>query len=98
MQKITNAILLIWFIAAIALSFNNGLNFLVPRPDKEDIINECLENTEVEEEKIKCKNMYDYDQSERYELISFYTSIANVVIVGSTLFFLNRKKDVTKKK
>lgn len=91
--KITNAILLIWFVAAVALSFSSAITLLVPGPTEEQQIKDCINNDDTEEAKIKCEEIYDFDYSKRYDVISFYTSIANVLIVGSSLYFLNRKKE-----
>lgn len=97
--KITNGILLIWFLAAIVLSFNNAISLLVDKPSKETEIARCKSNC-IDEDTAKCdcENAYGYDYDDRYEKISMYTSFANVVVVGSTLYLLNRKKEINKKK
>ncbi len=99
--KITNGILLIWFLAAIVFSFNNAVTLLVERPNKEDQVNTCKNQCSHEgKENCDCENSYMYEDQygQRYEKISLYTSLANVVIVGSALYFLNREKETNKKK
>ena len=96
--KILNGVLLVWFLGAIVFTLNNGINLLVDEPSIEDKIETCKMQC-VEEEEGKdcgCDSMYYYDDSEHYELKSLYYSIANVIVVGPALYFLNKKKSTKK--
>jgi len=98
--KITNAVLLVWFIAAIVFSFSAAINLLVEKNSPNAQVN-CMKANCAAEQKAEdcgCNNVGYYEEDNRYEKISFYTSIANVVVVGSALYFLNKEKDTKKKK
>ena len=95
--KITNAILLIWFLAALVFSFNNTLDLLIDKPNNNN--KGCTkENCAVKDGNCGCQNIEYFDMETRYQKISFYTSMANVVIVGGALYFLNKEKETKKKK
>lgn len=107
--KLTNAVLLIWFIGALIFTFNSALQLIMKEPTKTKDYSEykgtCYKNlNETEEEHEKyCKAQFkDYEFEEQnksfYKRRSLYLSIANVVIVGSTLYFLNKEKESKKKK
>ena len=112
--KITNAVLLIWLVGAIAIAVSSTIQLLVPDPaanysyaEYKDAYCVAFDEkttdalTDAEKEK-QCESDYNNyklnnDSSDRWDLISLYTSIANVVIVGGVLYFLNRKKGPIKK-
>ena len=95
--KILNGVLLVWFLGAIVFTLNNGINLLVDEPSIEDKIETCkMQCVEEEGKDSGCDSMYYYDDSEHYELKSLYYSIANVIVVGPALYFLNKKKSTKK--
>lgn len=106
--KITNAILLIWLLGALVFTANNIIDLLVKKPEytyNEYELENCsytkIPNSETDED--YCQDSYDRYLLDRknedyYKKINLYTSIANVVIVGGTMFFINRKKETAKGK
>ncbi|MDD2377418.1 MAG: hypothetical protein PHD10_01975 [Bacilli bacterium] len=107
--KITNAILLIWLIAAIVIATNSMIKMVVKEPtftyeeykyDNCGYLKNDLQGESTEEDCEISYNRYknSLKNSDYYEKITLYTSIANVVIVGGTLFFINSKKETNKKK
>ncbi|MDD2208302.1 MAG: hypothetical protein PHG03_05635 [Bacilli bacterium] len=98
--KITNGILIIWLLGALIFTGNSIVNLTVRKPDysyKEYQTGYCSSKYEDEDED-DCMNMYDnYLLSEKdniyYEKRSLYTSIINIVVVGSAILFLNRPKE-----
>lgn len=95
--KILNGVLLVWFLGAIVFTLNNGIDLLVDKPSIEDKIETCkMQCVEEEGKDCGCDSMYYYDDSEHYELKSLYYSIANVIVVGPALYFLNKKKSTKK--
>ncbi|MDD2435186.1 MAG: hypothetical protein PHO63_02915 [Bacilli bacterium] len=106
--KITNAILLIWLIAAMVIATNSLIKMVVNEPVytyQEYEVDECryfknepsTENPDEECEYRYASYKNNLKREDYYEKITLYTSIANVIIVGGTLFFINRKKEITKK-
>lgn len=103
--KIVNAVLLIWLIGAIVFVASSTIELIVKEPVREYTYEEyketnCYPKSETsteEENEVSCKAQYnDYNfnnkNSNYYELKSLYISIANVVIVGGFIFFINKKK------
>lgn len=104
--KITNAILLIWLVAAVVFTFTSLINLVYKEPTRNYNYDEykstnCLykdANVSDEEYEQNCLTFYnDYkfsnDNSNYYNWRSLYISIANVVIVAGFLFIINRKED-----
>ncbi len=95
--KILNGVLLVWFLGAIVFTLNNTIDLLVDEPSIEEKTEICKKQCNQEEVKdCGCNAMYYYDDSEQYELRSLYYSIANVLVVGPALYFLNKKKSTKK--
>lgn len=107
--KITNAILLIWLIAAIVFVASSIIGLTLKEPVREYTLAEykasnCLYKDETlsdEEYAGVCLNQYnDYEfntkNADYYKWQTLYISIANVVIVGGVLFFLNKPKKIKK--
>lgn len=103
--KIVNAVLLIWLIAAIVFVASNVIELTVKEPVREYTYEEyetsnCYvkdEKATEEENKAACLTQYnnykfETKNADYYKLRSLYISIANVVIVGGVLFFINKKK------
>lgn len=103
--KITNAILLIWLIAAIVFVASSIIELTLKEPTREYTYEEyklsnCLykdDKLTEEENDALCLSRYnDYNFSSKnnnyYKWRSLYISIANVVIVGGFLYFINKKK------
>lgn len=103
--KITNGILLIWLLGALIFTGNNLINMVVKEPKlsyNEYKIKYCSNKYEEMNEDY-CINMYDSsllsEKDKDFHLKrNLYTSIINVVIVSSALFFINRKKEIKEKK
>lgn len=98
--KIVNGIFLIWFIAALVLSANSIIEFVVREPVptyREFIDNEMMAYEEKGISDKEIKDMYNqsYGYRDAYALRFIFTSLANVVIVGGAIYILNRQ---TKKK
>lgn len=104
--KIVNGVLLIWFIAAVILTANSIIEYVVrePIPSFQEFRETEFKNypeekgnemTEAEVRKI-------YDQSYRgrdsWALRFMFTSMANVVIVGGAILVINKnpKEKVSK--
>ncbi len=103
--KITNAILLIWLIASIVFVATSIIELSLREPYREYTFEEykasnCIykdDSLSEEENNALCLTHYnDYkfnnDNSDYYKWRTLYISIANVVIVGGFLYFINRKK------
>lgn len=105
--KLTNAFLLIWLIAATAISVGNIINLVLKEPMIDRTYEEYAalncsylkeELDELEADNI-CLSQYKDDQfykdnSDFYAFRNLAISTSNVLIVGGVLFFLNRKKEV----
>ena len=103
--KLTNAVLLLWVIAATAFLASNGVDLLIKEPVRQSTYEEfkviqcdylSKEETDPTVFEAKCRSMYNEhkfsnDNRDYYKVRNFYVSLANVVIVGSVLFFINRK-------
>ena len=106
--KITNAILLIWLLGALVFTANNIIDLLVKKAEytyNEYELENCsyLKESSNEVDPDYCKDSYDrylldIKNDDYYKKINLYTSIANVVIVGGTMFFINRRKETLKSK
>lgn len=105
--KITNAVLLIWLLGALVFTCNNIIDLLVKAPQytyNEYELENCgyLKDADGGYDQNSCRDAYDrYLLTEKnndyYKKINLYTAIANVVIVGGTMFFINRRKETPKK-
>ena len=102
--KITNGILLIWFLGALMFTGYNIIEKLVKEPGytyNEYKLQYCGKYDEITDYESNCQEMYDRSKldnkhSDFYTTRSLYTSILNVVIVGGALFLLNKKKETKK--
>ena len=100
--KLVNAVLVIWFVTALVITFNIGLNILIKAPEQtfeEYKAVNCYYRDE--EYKDSCENQYEsnkYHQKEdkRNKKINISVAIFNVVAVGATTFILNRPKKKSK--
>lgn len=101
--KITNAVLLIWLVAAVVFLSGSVIEMLVEEPvyteSQYKILNCVTTDSETSKEEMdkQCEIDYTYylnnnDNTAYNKKISLYTSIANIVIVGATLVVLNIKK------
>ena len=110
--KITNAVLLIWFVAALVLICTNTISLLVKDPSQNYTYDEykslyCgkdvydnMSSTEIEE---SCQTSYNNsklnnESSDYYKLLYVYGAAANIIIVGGVLYFLNKEPKEKKKK
>lgn len=102
--KITNAVLLIWLVGAIVFFASSVINLTVQTPryayDEYTSMNCSYMSSDTKmtsaEKKQSCLdsyNSYKYSnkQENYYKQIALYTSLANIVIVGGVMYFLNKK-------
>ncbi len=103
--KITNAILLLWFVAAVVITLISIIDLIwkEPKLPYEDykVVNckwyqESAEYNEVEAEKM-CKNSYQEsfvgERNDDYRQIkAIFYGVVNVVVVGGVLAFMNKEK------
>lgn len=104
--KITNAVLLIWLVAAMAITCGSIINLVIKEPVQNYTYSEyeltnCLyykEDKTLTPAVIgeRCKvdyNNYKFQNrnNDYYKLITSYTSIANILIVGGVMYFINKK-------
>ena len=107
--KITNAILLIWAIAAVVFVASSIIELTLKEPVRKYTYEEykstnCIykdENATDEENDSNCLAQYnDYEWNNKndnyYKFKTLYISMANVVIVGGVIFFLNKEKKTKK--
>lgn len=92
--KITNAVLLVWFLAAIIFTFNSGINLLEVKPNKQEQYQICVkDNCSLDQKPEECGCSRDYYyEDDNYDKMTLYKSIANVLVVGVALYFLNKEK------
>ncbi len=103
--KITNAVLLIWLIASIVFVATSIIELVLKEPIREYTFEEykstnCIykdSDLSDEESAALCLTNYnDYkfnsENNDYYKWRTLYISIANVIIVGGFLYFINRKK------
>ncbi len=111
-NKITNAVLLIWFVAAIVIVCGSIINLVLRQPTQSYTYKEyqtancayykndtLLTETEITE---RCKNDYNNykfntKNDEYYKLVTLYTSFANAIVVGGVIYFLNREVKTKKR-
>ena len=98
--KLINGILLIWIIIAIVIVFSNIVNLVVKDPeltyDEYRIVN-CVQSPDEDatEAELSCQEQYQaVEINNRSQNYYYYRSIviclANILIVGSVIFILNR--------
>lgn len=96
--KIVNGIFLIWFIAAVILTANSIIEYVVrdPVPSFQEFRNTEFKNYPEEKgnnmTEAEVRKMYEqsYQNRDSYSLRFMLTSIANVVIVGGAIFVINK--------
>lgn len=103
--KITNGILLIWFVGALVFVCSSIIDLTIREPKytyDEYKANNCSylyidskeDKATSDEECSRLYAIYERDLNMNQNgLRSLYTSFANVLIIGGTLFFLNRRKE-----
>ncbi len=107
--KITNAILLIWLVAAVVFVASSIIQLTLKEPVREYTYIEykntsCIYKDDTlsdDENDQLCQNQYDdykfnMDNSDYYNWRMLYISIANVAIVAGVMFFLNKPKKIKK--
>jgi hypothetical protein len=104
--KIVNGVFLIWFIAAVILTANSIIEYVVREPIPSYQEFRVTEFKNFPEEKgnemtdAEVRKMYDQSYSGRdsWALRFMFTSMANVVIVGGAILVINRtpNKKITK--
>lgn len=104
--KITNAVLLLWLVAATAIAVSNVIDLVIKEPTRtytyeEYAVSNCffakeVETNEVDEDARCLAQFNDYkfsnENSDHYKVRNLYVSLANVVIVSGVMFYLNKKK------
>lgn len=109
--KLTNAVLLLWLIAATAFFSSNVIDILLKEPTRdltyeEYRLNNCpsfKEDTSLSEEEREARCQFNYNEQNYYKeredfnkYRNLYVSLANAVIVGSVMFFINKDKKEVK--
>ncbi len=98
--KITNAGLLVWFVGALIFTFSSGIELFMKEPTRDSSIIDCEKKCIDGENQEKCCDVddnYNEEIDNFYKRRSLYVSLANVVIVGTTLVILNKEKTKSKK-
>ncbi len=98
--KITNGILVIWLIGSIIFTGNNIVNLLIREPEltyNQYELKYCVNKEDAENNDQYCQRMYDsFMLTEKdniyYQKRNLYTSIINIIAVGTGLLLLNKKK------
>lgn len=96
--KIVNGILLIWFIAAVILTANSIIEYVVrePVPTYQEFRETEFKNYPKENgnemSDAEVRKMYDesYQNRDSYSLRFMFTSLANVIIVGGAILVINK--------
>jgi len=111
--KITNAILLIWLIGATVVACSSIIKLVLKEPMqnysyKDYEINNCSyykdDTTLTEEQRTqRCTadfNNYEFnnENSDYYKYLSLYIALANMLIVGGVMFFINKRDEKPKTK
>ncbi len=98
LHKITNAILLLWLIGAIVSLLVSVIDVKIKDTNSNLTYEEykninCYKSEEdLEEEfEFRCSAEYKLSKDESYKTKHTYNSAIMVIVVGSTLFLLNRK-------
>ena len=107
--RITNAILLIWLVAAIVFTASSVIELTLKEPVRKYTYEEykaincvVVDGTLTDKANDQlCLNQYnDYEwnnkNSNYYKFKTLYISLANVVIVSGVIFFLNKEKKTKK--
>ncbi len=100
--KITNGILLVWLLAAIVFTGSYIIDRTYPKLEykyEEYKISYCRKYDEETEEKYESNCELDYKayklnnkENNYHQKKHLYTSVLNILVVGSGLFIINRKK------
>ncbi len=96
--KIVNGIFLIWFIAAVVLTANSAIDLIVKDnvPTYQEYRQTEIKNYPVNDKlsEVEMENMYNQQYASRdvQALKSMLIGMANIVIVGGTIYVLNKKK------
>lgn len=102
--KIMNGILLLWLIAAIVFCYSSLVMWLIPEPtysyEEYKVIHCPFKDTGLtdEEHEQYCEEQYNWYKADKkhnkyYNKRSLLIAFGNVVIVGTTQYLLNRKKE-----
>lgn len=97
--KITNGVLIIWLLGALIFTGNNLVDLMLKEPEmtyEEYETTYCINKMENDDDDY-CERMFEsFKLNDKREITSqkrnLYTSIVNVVIVGTGLVVINRKK------
>ena len=107
--RITNAILLIWFVAAVVVMCVNIISLFVKDPTENYTYEEYSTmycsyylDSESDQKITNCETQYnsyqlDNDSSNYYKKLTIYGAAANIVVVAGVMYFLNKEKKTQKK-
>lgn len=105
--KITNAVLLVWLVAALVIASSSVIRLVLKEPVRtysyeEYKLDSCTymkEDSNLTDEDAEQRCQFNYnnykfanDNNDYYKWLTLYTSLANVLIVGGVMYFINRKK------
>jgi Na+-translocating ferredoxin:NAD+ oxidoreductase RnfG subunit len=101
-QRIANLVLILWLVAAIFVFYSSLVNIVIQKPMltfEEYQIQNCskyVPNDESDDTDFCEKQYAQYKISNKddnyYDKKSIVNALGNVVIVGTFLYFLNRRK------
>ena len=103
--KIANIILLVWLLIALVMCYTNIVTLVMPEPlqtyaEYQNDACSYFEKTITDAEKDKqCAEQYGSYKIERtrsiyYNKRSLVIDIGNIIIIGATMIFINRKKKI----
>lgn len=103
LHKITNAILLLWLLAAIVSLLVSIIDTQIKEPSSKLTYEEyknvyCYKNEDntEEENELRCKGEYKINNADTYKTKVIYNSGIMIIVVGATLFLLNKKDKYVK--
>ena len=101
--KIVNVILLIWLLTALFFCYTNIINLIMPEPIQtyaEYRSGSCIyfDDLTDEEKDKRCEELYESykissERSSYYNKKNLIIALGNVIIIGSALVLLNKKKE-----
>lgn len=100
--KITNGILLVWILAAFIFMGSYIIDVIYPDIElsfDEYKVSYCRKYDDEDELEFETECEYNYEsyklnnkETEHYQIKYIYTSALNIIVVGTGLFIINRKK------
>lgn len=94
--KITNAVLLIWLITAMVFFANSVVDMFLTEPVRVTTYEKFETKCDKDQTKKDCRSWYEdelyYQKRENFDKTrTLYISFFNIIIVGSSMYFINKK-------